>query len=49
MGEVASSASGAIDDEAATRLVAVLEPHLTDGAVTESVETTALVARRPAV
>ncbi len=47
VGEVVSSASGAIDDAAASRLVELLVGHATDGAIGEHVKTTALVARRP--
>lgn len=48
LGEVLSSASGAIEAAAAQRLLSVLEPYLTNGTVTENVKTTALIARRPA-
>lgn len=47
VGEVVSSASGAIETRSADRLLAALKPYLTDGAVTENVTTTALIARRP--
>ncbi len=47
VGEVVSATSGAIDDAAAGRLLAVLGPHLDDGTVSENVVTTALIARRP--
>lgn len=47
VGEVISSASGAISDRAGERLLAALEPYLTEGAIVENVKTTALVARRP--
>lgn len=48
VGEVLSSASGAIEDAATERLLSALEPYLTNGSVTENVKTTALIARRPA-
>lgn len=48
VGELVSSASGAIDTQAASRLHVDLEPYLADGSLVESVTTTALIARRPA-
>ncbi len=48
VGEIVSSSSGAIDSSAAARLLDVLKPFAVDGAVTETVRTTALTARRPA-
>lgn len=48
VGEVLSSASGAIDEAAAERLLSTLERYLVNGMVPEKVETTALIARRPA-
>ncbi len=47
VGEVISSASGAISNSGGERLLAAIEPYLNDGAVIENVKTTALVARRP--
>ncbi|MCP3855106.1 MAG: class I SAM-dependent methyltransferase [Actinomycetia bacterium] len=48
VGEILSSASGAIDEAAAERLNSALEPYLANGTVTENVKTTALIATRPA-
>lgn len=48
IGEVVSSASGALGTEAAERLRSALAPHAAHGAVTENVKTTALIARRRA-
>jgi SAM-dependent methyltransferase len=48
LGEILSSASGAIDEAAAERLLSILEPYLVNGTVPENVQTTALIARRPA-
>jgi len=47
VGEIMTAASGDLDVGALERLHAALVPWLTDGAVTEQVRTTALVARRP--
>jgi len=47
VGEVVSSASGAIDFDAAHRLGHALAPFLTNGLATEHVRTTALIASRP--
>lgn len=46
VGEVVSSASGAIDEDAAARLHSALLPFLTEGALTETVKTTAVIAKR---
>ncbi len=46
IGEIVSSASGAIDDDATQRLFATLDPHLDNGVLSEVVKTTALIARR---
>jgi SAM-dependent methyltransferase len=46
VGEVLSSASGAIDDAGAGRLLSTLERYVVNGTVPEKVEATALIARR---
>ena len=46
IGELVSSASGAIDGPGSELLRAALAPYLTEGSVQEVVKTTALVARR---
>ena len=47
VGEVVSSASGALDEAAIARISASLEPYSSDWVVDEQVESVALVARRP--
>ncbi len=47
VGEVVSSASGAIDEAAAARLTDTVTAHAEGGTITELVKTTALIAQRP--